>query len=337
MKPTDFAERLTHFLGEYLPAQRNASPNTVKSYAQAFSLLLVHCRKQHHLSPQRLTLDHLTVDVVLSFLKDLEESRGCAVTTRNQRLAAIHSFFKYLQTRDPERLLQYQRILAVSGKRAPANLSVNHLAPERMKALLAGPDLRTMCGRRDATLLSLLYDAGLRVQELIGLTPGQVRMETPAQVSVMGKGRKRRLIPLLEPTVELLKTYLCDQGLDSPEKRDLPLFFNRQGSTLTRSGVWYIVRKYAAAMDADAAGIREHVTPHTFRHSKAMHLLQSGNPLAVIQSFLGHSDIRTTTVYARADLEMTRAALEKTTSATPKGGTAPWMKQPDLLEWLRKL
>lgn len=336
MKPTDFATRLTAFLREYLPAQRNASPNTIKSYGQTFSLLLVHCRDQHGLAPDRVDLDRLTPEIILAFLADLEERRKCSIATRNQRLAAIRSFFRYLQDLEPGRLLQCQRILAISGKRAPVRTDVNHLVPQRMKQLLDGPDLRLSAGQRDAALLSLLYDAGLRVQELIDLTPAQVRLESPAQINVMGKGRKRRLVPLMARTGELLGMYLRKHNLDDPKRHKAPLFFNRQGKPLTRAGVRYIVRKYAQKMEPDAAGVHEQVTPHTLRHSKAMHLLQSGNPLVVIQSFLGHSDIRTTTTYAKADLQMTRAALEKTASATPEP-PPPWKEEPDLLAWLRSL
>ena len=336
MKPTNLALRLTAFLREYLPSQRNASPNTIKSYSRTFALLLVYCRDRRHRSPDRLDLDHLMPEVVLDFLDDLEASRHCAIATRNQRLAAVHSFFRYLQYVEPDRLLQCQRILAISCKRAPAHTDVNHLTPEQIKQVLARPGLDTPQGRRDTALLALLYDAAIRVQELIDLTPAHMRLESPAQIRVMGKGRKRRLVPLMAATVELLRAYQRDQHLDGPERRDRPLFFNRHGGPLTRAGIRHIVRKYAQTVEADSHDSSAPVTPHTLRHSKAMHLLQSGNPLVVIQSFLGHTDIRTTTMYAKADLEMTRAALEKTVSLTPKD-VPPWEKEPGLLNWLRSL
>ena len=334
MKPTDLALRLSTFLGEHLPAQRNASPNTVKSYGQTFTLLLVYCRDRRQLPPQRLTLDQLTPEIILAFLDDLELQRKCSITTRNQRLASIRSFFRYLQELEPAMLLQCQRILAIPGKRAPASMIVNYLTPERMKTLLARPDMTSRNGRRDVAMLSLLYDAGLRVQELIDLPLAGVRLDTPAQVTVIGKGRKRRIVPLLSATVALLRVYLRDER---PEIADRPLFRNHQRMTLTRAGVRYIVRKYAETVEPGGCDHYERVSPHTFRHSKAMHLLQSGNPLPVIQSFLGHSDIRTTTTYAKADLEMTRAALEKTVSATPRASLPSWIEKPDLLTWLRSL
>jgi site-specific recombinase XerD len=337
MNPTDFALILQKYLREYLPDQRNASPNTIKSYAMTFSLLARHFEDRHGIPPDRLALDHLTADAVLGFLRDLESGRGSCISTRNQRLAAIRAFSKFVQRTRPERLAQCQRIRAISGKRGPKSDMIHHLTPERMKTLLAQPDQRTTRGQRDATLLSLLYDAGVRAQELVDLTPGKVRLDAPAQIVVTGKGRKRRTIPLMCAMVALLRPWMKGQGLDVPERRDEPLFRNPQGRRLTTNGIRHIVRKYAGLMPAAADVGQKRITPHTFRHSKAMHLLQSGNPLVVIQSFLGHEDIRTTETYARADLELTRAALARTPGATPQPGTPSWCGKPGLLEWLRQL
>ena len=334
MKPTDFAIRLSSFLSEYLPAQRNASSNTIKSYAQAFALLLVYCRDRRRLPPQRLTLDGLTPEVILAFLDHLERQRKCCIATRNQRLASIRSFFRYLQEWEPARLPQCQRILAIPSKRGPTGAIFNHLMPEQMKSLLASPNLTTRKGRRDVAMLSLLYDAGLRVQELIGLTTTGLRLDTPAQVTVTGKGRKQRIVPLLPATVQLLRAYLRDEQHD---ESDRPLFPSRQRMPFTRNGIRYIARKHARAIKQSNGPVVEKVSPHTFRHSKAMHLLQSGTPLAVIQSFLGHASIQTTTTYAKADLQMTRAALEKTASGTSPVSLPSWVEKPDLLAWLRSL
>jgi site-specific recombinase XerD len=337
MKPTDFALILQKYLREYLPDQRNASPNTIKSYAMTFSLLARHFEDRQGIPPDRLALDHLTADAVRDFLRDLESGRGSCISTRNQRLAAIRSFSKFVQRAWPERLAQCQRIRAISGKRGPKSATIHHLTPECMKALLAQPDQCTARGRRDAVLLSLLYDAGVRAQELADLTPEKVRLDAPAQIVVTGKGRKRRTIPLMCAMVALLRPWMKEQGLDVPERRDEPLFRNPQGRRLTTNGIRHIVRKYADRMPAAAEAGQKRITPHTFRHSKAMHLLQSGNPLVVVQSFLGHEDIQTTTMYARADLEMTRAALAKAPGATPEAGPSSWCQKPGLLEWLRQL
>ena len=335
MKPTDFASRLQSFLVEFLPGQRNVSEDTVKTYAHAFRVMLLHFRERQRISPERLTLDHFTVDAILNFLDWLETERANCINTRNARLAAIHSFFRYLQQVSPERLEQCQRVLAISAKQTPTNLAVNYLAPEIMKNLLALPDRRTKRGMRDAALMSLLYDGGLRVRELCNLTPSQLRREPPFHVGVLGKGRKRRLIPLLPATMDLLRSYMRGHDLEREDRCDTPLFFNSQGKPLTRAGVRHIIVKYAARLnDADKS---VHASPHTFRHSKAMHLLQSGSPLAAIQSILGHASVATTCRYARADMDMMRAAIDKAPPVTPatlKG--AKWSK-PDLLEWLRQL
>ena len=337
MNPTDFALILQKYLREYLPDQRNASPNTIKSYAMTFSLLARHFEDRHGIPPDRLALDHITVDAVLDFLRDLENGRGSSISTRNQRLAAIRALFKFVQRTRPERLAQCQRIRAISGKRGPKSAMIHYLTPERMKTLLAQPDQCTLRGRRDTALLSLLYDAGVRAQELADLTPGKVRLDAPAQIIVTGKGRKRRTIPLMRPTVTLLRPWMKEQGMDVPERQDEPLFRNPQGGRLTTNGIRHIVRKYADRMPATTELGQKRITPHTFRHSKAMHLLQSGNPLVVIQSILGHEDSRTTEMYARADLEMIRAALAKAPEATPRAGAPSWCRKPGLLEWLRQL
>lgn len=333
MKPTNLAIRLSSFLGDYLPNQRNVSPNTIKSYSQAFSLLIVYCRDIRRIPPHRLTLEQLTPEVILEFLDYVEHQRKCSVATRNHRLAPIHSFFLYVQGFEPELLLQCQRILAIQGKRVPTSIAINYLSPEQMKAILAQPDLTSRQGRRDATMMSVLYDAALRVQELIMLCRADVRLEAPAQISVIGKGRKRRAVPLLSATVELIQNYLQDEPLD-PHR---PLFRNRQGRQLTRAGVRYVLKKYTSAAGMNLAHLSKDVSPHTFRHSKAMHLLQSGNPLVVIQSFLGHANVQTTTTYAKADLEMTRAALEKASTAVPAIALPSWIEKPDILAWLHSL
>jgi site-specific recombinase XerD len=335
MKPTDFASRLQSFLVEFLPGQRNVSEHTVKTYAHAFRLVLLYFQRDHRVPPERLTLDHLTVDNILAFLNWLETERSNSIGTRNLRLAGIHSFFRYLQHVSPERIEQCQRVLSISTKRGPTNLAVNHLRPEVMKQLLALPDRRTRRGMRDAALMSLLYDGGLRVHELCILTPAHLRCEPPCHVEILGKGRKRRLVPLLPATMALLCSYMSDHGLGGEDRRDAPLFFNNQGTLLTRAGVRHIIVKYASRLNGIAKGI--HVSPHTFRHSKAMHLLQSGNPLAVIQSILGHANVATTGRYARADMDMMRAAIDKAPRVTPATSKGTKWSKPDLLEWLRQL
>ena len=336
MKPSDFAIRLTQFFSAYLPAQRDLSPNTIKAYRDAFTLLLRYCRDQRALPPEKLTLDALDVPLLLAFLDYLQSARRCCARTRNHRLSALHAFFRYLQTEEPDRILQCQQILAIPLQRS-APPPVHYLSREELTALLSQPNLTTRQGRRDAVLLRLLYDSGARAQELVDTCVRDVRLDAPAQIQLTGKGRKTRIVPLLSNTVELLKGYLCEHRLNSADRADSPLFFNRRGERLSRSGIRYILDKYAQQARSEALLGPTGISPHWLRHAKAMHLLQSGNPPPVIQAILGHADIRTTNIYAQADTEMKRRALEKAASATSPSPPLSWQEDKSLLNWLRSL
>jgi integrase/recombinase XerD len=337
MRPTDLAAHLTAFLTSYLPAQRNVSPNTIKAYRDAFVLLLRYCRDVRRLAPDRLSLEQIDPSLVLDFLVHLEKERRCAGRTRNLRLTAVHAFFRYLQTEEPGLLLRCQRILAIPLQRC-APPAVEYLSPESLAAILRQPDLARRTGRRDAVLLSLLYDTGARVQELIDLSVRDVRLESPAQVRLTGKGRKTRAVPLMSGTVGLLRDYLHEQDLIGSERFDEPLFRNRFGGRLSRSGIRYLVEKYVRKASTTRPAVPlPKVSPHTFRHSKAMHLLQADNPLVVIRDFLGHADIKSTEIYARADLDMKRRALEKASTKSPTPSLPSWQKDQGLLEWLTSL
>lgn len=337
MKPTDFANHLTHFLGQYLPAQRNVSPNTIKAYRDVFTLFLRYCRDQRNLAAEKITLDLFTVPLVLAFLDHLETTYHWCTRTRNHRLSALHAFFRYLQTESPDRILQCQQILAIPFQRS-APPSLHYLSRENLEFLLAQPDLTHSRGRRDAVLLSLLYDSGARVQELVDVCVRDVRLDSPAQIRLTGKGRKTRLVPLLSGTVELLAEYLREHRLHPVECADAPLFFNRYGQQLSRSGIRYILAKYTEqARQEDPVFPSDPISPHSFRHAKAMHLLQAGNPAIVIQAILGHADIRSTNIYAQADMEMKRRALEKAAPTVSPTSLPSWQKDKGLMNWLRSL
>lgn len=221
-------------------------------------------------------------------------------------------------------------------QRAPQR-PVAYLSPDDLEAIFASPDLASPSGRRDAVLLCVLYDTGARVQELVDLSVRDVRLDTPAQVRLTGKGRKTRIVPLMESTVDLLREYMLEHDILRPERAADPLFCNRRRERLTRSGVRYILNKHAAKARQQRPGLSS-IHPHMLRHSKAMHLLQAGNPMVVIQAVLGHADVRTSSIYARADLEMTRAALEKVSEASPARPNIPsWKANTGLMEWLRSL
>jgi site-specific recombinase XerD len=336
MMPTDLAVRLTDFLGSYLPAQRGASPNTIKAYRDAFTLLLRYCRDHRDAKPETLTLSDVDVPCIVGFLEHLERERECGARTRNQRLAAIHAFFRYVQTEEPGQLAHCQRILAIPMRR-PAHQPVSYLSVDDVAALLAQPDQGTPAGRRDAALLSVLYDTGARVQELADIRLRDLRLDPPPHVRLTGKGRKTRIVPLLPACTDLIAAYIDEHSLDRVDRQGGPLFFNRRGEALSRFGIRYILQKYIEMTRRHRPGLPPSVSPHTLRHTKAMHLLQAGNPSIIIRDILGHADIKTTTVYARADIEAKRAALEKAATNSPTSTAPSWKSKPGLMDWLRDL
>lgn len=337
MKTTDFARDLTGFLGRHLSATRNLSANSIASYRDTFYLLLQFFKKRYKLTSDRLTSDMFTPDKITSFLDYLETERRCSITTRNQRLAAIRSFVRYLQVEHPERALQCQRILAIPCKKHQA-AAVHYLTIDEITAILAQPNLDTYYGRRDAVLLSVMYDTGARVQEIADLSVCDLRLDTnPAQVQLTGKGRKSRIVPLMRPTAQLLMDYLHECELLQTGRSQFPVFFNRSGKRLSRSGIRYLIDKYVDNARISVPTLHEHVTPHMLRHSKAMHLLQAGNPLVVIAHLLGHVSVVTTEIYARADLAMKEKALASLPNTVTPLNTRTWQKDERLLNWLRNL
>ena len=297
MKETDFARYLTRFLSVYLPGQVGSKRNTQLAYRDSFSLFLRYCRDQENISPEKLTISEVGRELILRFLQWLEEERNCKAATRNQRLAAIHSFFSFLMVEEPQYIQQSQQILAIPMKKTDKP-PLMYLPLDSIKGLLEQPDRTTTQGKRDAVLLSLLYDTGARVQELVDLKVCDVTLNDTVTIMLTGKGGKSRIVPVMKPTGELLKQYIEGSGLSSPAYGRNPLFTNRGNKPLTRAGVTYILKKYAA--QAQAVGIKdisEEITPHWLRHSKAMHLLQSGVNLVYIRDLLVHSDISTTEIY----------------------------------------
>ena len=337
MKETDFARYLTRFLSVYLPSQAGTKRNTQLAYRDSFSLFLRYCRDQENLSLEKLTVTKMDRELVLRFLQWLEEERNCKASTRNQRLAAIHSFFSFLMVEEPRYMQQSQEILAIPMKKTDKP-PLMYLPLDSIKGLLEQPDRTTIQGKRDAVLLSLLYDTGARVQELVDLKVRDITLNDAVTVMLKGKGGKVRIVPVMEPTGELLKQYIEGSGLSSSAYGRNPLFTNRGNKPLTRAGVTYILKKYAA--QAQAQGIKDisgEITPHWLRHSKAMHLLQSGVNLVYIRDLLGHSDISTTEIYARADEKMKRKALMEAYNSPLSEELPSWKKDKDLLDWLKSL
>jgi site-specific recombinase XerD len=337
-KASDFPYYLSKFLTRHLPGEAGVSQNTILSYRDTFLLLLKYCKSHENVPPEKITLDMLTRELVASFLSWLENERNCSVSTRNQRLAAVHSFCRFMQLEDVARLNQYQLIITIPKKKGKKG-TINYMSPEGIKLILEQPDTKKMSGRRDMVLLSLMYDTGFRVQEMADLTVGDVRLDTPSTVKITGKGGKTRIVPLMEPTADVVRKYISDFGLSESAKRSYPLFPNRGGAKFTRAGIKYILDKYVEVARAQNPGLLPDViSPHSFRHSKAMHLLHAGVNLVYIRDILGHADLKTTEIYARIDGEMKRKALEEAfTNTAPSEETPLWQQDGELLNWLQGL
>lgn len=337
MKPTDFAFYLTDFLSKYLPGTAGLSYNTIMSYRDGFSLFLDFCSINKKIKPEKFSLNHLNRKLIEEYLDWLEKDRNCITSTRNVRLAAFHSFCRYLQTEFPDYIHSAQQILSIPMKKN-RRITVEYITLDAMKLLLEKPDNSTRQGRRDMVLLSLLYDSGARAQELADLKVGDIRTASPSTVKLTGKGGKSRIVPLMKPMSELLSKYLKENALTGAHTLNYPLFGNRGKKKLTRAGISYIVKKYADKATNEAPELfPKRISPHCFRHSKAMHLLQSGVNLVYIRDILGHTDIQTTEVYARIDGEMKRKALEKSASNIVFDKTPEWQCDTVLMNWLKNL
>jgi site-specific recombinase XerD len=311
------APALEAFFTERLIGQRQASPNTVAAYRDAWRLLLRFVQARTGKEPSQLDLADLDASVVASFLDHLEQERHNSARTRNARLAAIRSFFRYASLRHPEHAALIARVLDIPAKRCERK-DVTYLDGGEVEALLAAPDRDTWCGRRDHALLQVAVQAGLRVSELTGLRNDDVELAAGAHVRCRGKGRKERSTPLDKQTVKTLRVWMQERG-GAPED---PLFPTRRGSQLTRSAVGCLVAKHADTATQACPSLRsKHPTPHTLRHSCAMELLRSGVDSAVIALWLGHEQVETTTrIYIHADLSIKERALARTRPAHTRPG-----------------
>lgn len=335
---TDLAKYLTRFFTEYLVGERGASSHTIRSYSNTFTLVLDYMDKILGKPADRLALDHFTRETVLGFLDWVQKDRKCSNSTRNQRLAALHSFFGYMQYEDVKRLGQWQEILSIKIKKQGKRSAVNYLSVEGIKHLLEQVPTNSRAGRRNLALLALLYDSGARVGELINLTPASLNLNTPCHVALLGKGGKKRIVPLQDEQVDLLRSYIRENRLDDPALNQRPLFANNRGTKLTNSGVAYILNLYVHNARITRPNlIPKNISPHTLRHSKAMHLLQSGVNLVYIRDILGHVSIQTTEVYARADSKQKREALEAAyVNVLPaQANEGIWERDSKLRDWLR--
>lgn len=299
---------LEAFFTQRLQEQRDASPNTIAAYRDTFRLLLSFAQQRLRKAPSDLLLAQLDATLVVAFLHHLEKDRGNSARTRNARLAAIHSFFRFAALQEPAHAATCQRVLAIPTKKIERKL-VTSLARAEQDALVAAPDRSTWLGRRDHAVLVLFLQTGLRVSELRELRCEDVVLSTGAHVRCRGKGRKERCTPLTRETGSVLRAWLVERA-GSP--RD-PVFPSRRGTQLSRDAVERLVTKYTHAARAACSSLRtKRVSPHVLRHTTAVALLQAGNDRAVIALWLGHESIETTQMYLDADLSMKERALART-------------------------
>ena len=335
-KPTDFAYHLTNYLTVYLSGKRNFSINTVKSYRDTFKLFLRYCTDELKLPIARITLEKIDRDMICGFLEYLESDRNVNPCTLNQRLGAIHAFYKYLQVEEPSYILEYQRILAIPYKRYVKPM-IGYLSKEALTEIFDSVDTSTKQGRRDLTLLCVLYDTGARVQELCDLRLRDLSLSGNPYVMLTGKGRKTRYVPLLENTVKLLNQYLEEFHYSKLFNNDAPLFFNKQHGKLSRTAVNHVINKYAGIARQRSSLVPDKITPHIFRHTKAMHLCQAGVDMIYIRDILGHAILETTNIYARINVEQMRDALEKAYPELTDKNLPDWSDDNDLMDFLAKL
>ncbi len=326
-----FAGLLEGFFTQRLMQQRCASVHTIASYRDTFRLLLRFAQQRLRKAPSQLGLNDVDAPLVLAFLDAMEQARGVGARTRNLRLTAIHSFFRYAAFESPEHSAQIQRVLAIPAKRFARTL-VNFLTRAEVDALLAAPDQGTWSGRRDHALMLLAVQTGLRLSELTSLQRESLSLSVGAHVRVIGKGRKERCTPLSKSTRSVMAAWLQEPPIVPGQ----PLFPNARGGRLSSHGVHYLLGKHVgAAAQACPSLKRKRVTPHVLRHTTAMDLLQAGVEQAVIALWLGHESIETTQIYLDANLALKEQVLAKT---TPAGGTPGRYRPGDkLLAFLNSL
>jgi integrase/recombinase XerD len=304
---TALAPTLEAFFTERLVSQRRASPHTIAAYRDAFRLLLRFVQDTTGTQPAKLQLESLDAPLIGAFLDHLEAERGVAVSTRNARLAAVRSPFRFAALRHPEHAALIQRVLAIPAKRTDRGV-VCYLTRSEIDALLAAPDLSKRIGRRDRAMLLVAIQTGLRVSELTALRCGDITLGTGAYVRCVGKGRKQRCTPLTAQTVAVLKAWLAERGGQAGD----PLFPGPRGAPLGRDAIRRLVQRHTATAAGTGPSIAgKAVSPHTLRHSAAMQLLQSGVDCSIIALWLGHESIRTTDIYQHADLQMKERALAR--------------------------
>lgn len=318
---TALAPTLQAFFTDRLTRQKDASPNTIAAYRDTWKLLLVYAATQTSRPASQLDIGELDVELIGGFLDHLEHARGNSASTRNARLAAIRSLFRFAALRHPEHARDIERVLAVPTKRA-SKRPISHLSDPEVDALLAAPDPTSWFGRRDHALLVVAVQTGLRASELTGLRRRDLRLSTGAYAACRGKGRKQRTTPLTPTTVTVLRSWIAERN---PQPDD-PVFPTRRGTAMSRDALERRIANHVArAADACPSLNAKHVTAHVLRHTAAMRLLHAGVDTSVIALWLGHENAETTQIYLHADMTLKERAINRTTPPD----TVPGRYQPD--------
>jgi len=304
---TPIAPHLSAFLRERLPESYGASVHTCDTYAYAFKFLLQFAAKRLRRTPSAIALEALDADLILAFLTHVEKERGSSASTRNARLAAIRSFMRFVELRVPSVVEQSRRVLAIPMKRTDTKL-VRHLSPAEIEAILRAPDTKTWAGRRDRAMIHLAFAAGLRVTELVTLPLAAVEMKGVPTITVLGKGRKERALPMWKSAADDVRAWLAIRGdASTPD-----LFTSARGTAMTRSGFEYVLAKHVAAATAQCPALeKKRISPHVLRHTCAMTILRATGDIRKVSLWLGHSDMKTTQMYLRADPDEKLAAVTK--------------------------
>lgn len=332
----DLQYYISYFLTTYIGGERGLSENTFTSYEYTFKILVSYLTERLKKPINKIALEDFNAENIKDFLAQLEAS-GCSGATRNQRLAAIKSFCRYVQMESPSVLYNMSQILAIPSKRF-AKPTIQYLSKHQLELLLNEPDSSNRYGFKDLLILAVLSDSGMRVSELINIKVSDVRLQKPYQIKVHGKGNKDRWTPISESSAELLKLYFKKEEQFDPLFQSRNLFINRSKKPFTRAGITYILQKYTKAVHEKYPNdFPEKLTPHCLRHTKAMLMLEAGHNLIYIRDILGQEHIKTTEIYARVDSKQMRTALETVQAQIPAPNPADikFDQDPATLAWLK--
>ena len=325
---------LSKYLNHYLLETVGLSHNSVKTYGYTFKLLFIFAKEKYNLKPKKITFETLNKKFILEFSQWLTDIRQSSDRTKNLRVGNIKEFFSYIQTEMPSMVLQAQEIIQIPKKKVEQKV-VDYITLDGIKLILNQPNITTNLGRKHLVILSFMYATGARVQEVVDVKIEDFKYNNSLSVKLVGKGNKARLVPLESEIIMMLERYIENEKMNRLlYSVSDSLFLNRSGEKFTRQGISYIVKKYATtARDTNTTLIPKNVHPHTFRHSRAMALLESGIELIYIRDFLGHYSVTTTEIYARVNNESTRQALLKVSSQSMTLGVPVWNQDKNLLEF----